>query len=426
MCPSSFKSFPTSLDMRSRSRYEVFSKKRIVVFLKQSRVNSFCCLSIFETNIPTVHFLYKDTVYKMVSVVKTSIIVALIGIAIYITDVYFAGGFCYRKDTVYNMASVVKISIVVALIGIAIYSADIYFAGGVCYSKVRLDGKTVIITGGNTGIGKETAIDLATRGAKVIIGCRSKERGENAVIDIKKQSGNDKVYLKLIDLSSFKSVRAFAKDVLDNEERLDILINNAGISMAEIDITEDGFEIQFQVNHLGHFLLTQMLIDLLKKSAPSRIINVSSLAHQWANISDFENSVKTRDYSATTGYRMSKLANIAYTKELSRRYSHSHVTAYSLHPGMVLTEIGRYFFLKYPYVGKAVNILEPLLRIPFKNSKEGAQTTICCAVEEGLEKFSGEYFSDCAVSKPSKDAGDDDFAKRLWDFSKKATNLETI
>ena len=330
------------------------------------------------------------------------------------------------KDTVYNMASVVKISVIVALVGIALYVADIYFTGGVCYSKVRLDGKTVIITGGNTGIGKETAIDLATRGAKVIIGCRSKERGEKAVIDIKKQSGNDEVYLKLIDLSSFKSVRAFAQDVLDTEERLDILINNAGIFMAPLDITEDGFEIHFQVNHLGHFLLTQMLIDLLKKSAPSRIINVSSLAHQWANISDYENAVKTGEYSAATAYGISKLANIAYTKELSRKYSHIHVTAYSLHPGMVQTEVGRHLFRKYPFLGIAIEILQPLLRIPFKNSKEGAQTTICCAVEEGLEKFSGEYFSDCAVSKTVKDAEDDDFAKRLWDFSMNATNLEKI
>ena len=326
----------------------------------------------------------------------------------------------------FEMASVVKISIIVALVGIAIYVADIYFAGGVCYSKVRLDGKTVIITGGNTGIGKETAIELATRGAKVIIGCRSKERGDKAVIDIKKQSGNDKVYLKLIDLSSFKSVRAFAQDVLETEERLDILINNAGIFKVPFQKTEDGFEMHFQVNHLGHFLLTQMLIDLLRKSAPSRIINVSSLAHRRANISNFENAVKTGVQSALDRYRLSKLANIGYTRELHRRYAASNVTSYSLHPGVIITDIQKHLFNEYPIVHKIVKSLMPVLNVFLKTKKEGAQTTICCAVEEGLEKFSGEYFSDCAVSKHSKDAKNvknDDFAKRLWDFSIKATNL---
>ena len=322
------------------------------------------------------------------------------------------------------MVSAVRISILISFISLGLYFADKFFAGGVCQSKARLDGKTVIITGGNTGIGKETAIDLASRGAKVIIGCRSRVRGEKALIDIKKESGSENVYLKIIDLSSFKSVREFAKDVLDSEDRLDILINNAGIFMVPFQKTEDGFELHFQVNHLGHFLLTQMLIDLLKKSAPSRIINVSSMAYSFATVEDFDNIGKEEKYSGSVAYSITKLANVVYTKELHRKYATSNITSYSLHPGVVETEVQRHLFDQYPILLKMVNLLRPVLKIFVKNAKEGAQTTICCAVEEGLEKFSGEFFSDCEVSSSTKAAQDENFAKRLWDFSMKATKLD--
>ena len=323
------------------------------------------------------------------------------------------------------MVSALRISIIVSFISLGLYFADIYFAGGICHSKSRLDGKTVIITGGNTGIGKETAIDLASRGAKVIIGCRSKERGEKALIDIKKESRSENVYLKMIDLSSFKSVRNFANDILDSEDRLDILINNAGIFMVEFGKAEDGFERHFQVNHLGHFLLTQMLIDLLKKSSPSRIINVSSMAYMGASISDLDNLGKEEHYGGISAYSLSKLANVVYTKELHRRYAVNNVTSYSLHPGVVETEVQRHLFERYPIIQYIVKALRPFLMIFAKNAKEGAQTTICCAVEEGLEKFSGEYFSDCAVAASSKDAQDESFGKKLWDFSMRATKVET-
>lgn len=322
------------------------------------------------------------------------------------------------------MTGIVKSSMVVAVLAVGLYFADVYFAGGVCKSKVRLDGKTVIITGANTGIGKETAIDLASRGARVIIGCRSKARGEQAVADIARESGNDNIYLKLIDLSSFKSVREFANDVLKTEERLDILINNAGMFMGPFQKTEDGFESHFQVNHLGHFLLTQMLIELLKKSAPSRIINVSSMAHSLAKQFDFEDIGKEEGYSPSFSYAISKLANIVHAQELSKRFSIENVTSYSLHPGCVLTEIDRHLKEMYPILVNLSKFIKPLMRIVLKNSKEGAQTTICCAVEQGLEELSGEYFTDCGVGRVSKHANDTDFGKKLWDFSMKATKLE--
>jgi len=322
------------------------------------------------------------------------------------------------------MTSAVRLSILVLSFSLGLYLVDKFFAGGICHSKARLDGKTVIITGGNTGIGKETAIDLASRGAKVIIGCRSKERGEKALIDIKKESGSKEVYLKLLDLSSFKSVRRFANSILDSEDRLDILINNAGVLMPPFEKTEDGFETHFQVNHLGHFLLTQMLIELLKKSAPSRIINVSSHVHYDVTVSDFYKIEERENYSASLAYSISKLANVVYTRELSRRYSMDKVTSYSLHPGVVSTDVLRNLFQQYPILETLMSVTKPLLMLFFKNSKEGAQTTICCAVEEGMEQFSGEYFSDCAMIAPSADAKNESFAKTLWDFSMQATKLD--
>ncbi|RXN04132.1 retinol dehydrogenase 13-like protein [Labeo rohita] len=169
-------------------------------------------------------------------------------------------------------------------LGVGLFALRRWLAGGVCRSKARLDGKTVLITGANTGIGKETAVDMAKRGARVILACRDMGRANKAAEEVRKRSGNDNVVVKMLDLNSLRSVRALAKDVQKTEDRLNILINNAGIMMCPHWRTEDGFEMQFGVNHLGHFLLTNLLLDLLKKSAPSRIVNVSSLAHESGKI----------------------------------------------------------------------------------------------------------------------------------------------
>ena len=326
-----------------------------------------------------------------------------------------------------TMAGLVKTSAIILVAAIAIYFADQYFSGGVCKSEARLDGKTVIVTGGNTGIGKETAIDLAARGAKVIIACRSRERGEKAVLEINRESGSEEVYLQMLDLASFKSVRAFAKRILETETRLDVLINNAGIYFAGsggLQRTEDGYEKHFQVNHLGHFLLTELLLDLLKKSAPSRIINVSSMVYMWASPRDLDNIHNETIYIRSTAYEISKLANIVHAKELSRRHSAKNVTAYSLHPGVIATEITRYFFYDHPYLQKLWEIIKPLRMIFFKTSKEGAQTTICLAVSEGIEKYSGNYFADCEITPLSPIADDKKFADKLWKYSMEATRLE--
>ncbi|XP_036390953.1 retinol dehydrogenase 12 [Megalops cyprinoides] len=303
--------------------------------------------------------------------------------------------------------------------GVGLVALRRWIAGGVCRSKARLDGKTVLITGANTGIGKETAVDLATRGARVILACRDMSRANAAAGEIRQRSGNGNVVVKMLDLASLQSVRNLAKDILENEERLDILINNAGVMMCPKWRTEDGFEMQFGVNHLGHFLLTNCLLDLLKRSTPSRIINVSSLAHEKGEI-HFDDINLDKDYCPQKSYRQSKLANVLFSQELAAHLEGTGVTVYSLHPGVIRTELGRHFWPMIP-LWKRI-IFQPLLLL-IKSPWEGAQTTIYCAVEESLEKTSGLYYSDCAPKEAAPQARDAATAKKLWDVSASMVGL---
>ncbi|XP_030273904.1 retinol dehydrogenase 13 [Sparus aurata] len=176
-----------------------------------------------------------------------------------------------------------------ALLGVALICLAVlrkWIAGGVCRCSVRLDGKTVLITGANTGIGKETSRDLARRGARVVMACRDLTRAEQAAEEIRQSTGNGNVVIRHLDLASVYSVKQFAKDFLDSEDRLDILINNAGVMMCPRWLTEDGFETQLAVNHLGHFLLTNLLLPKLKSSSPSRVVTVSSIAHRGGTTPD--------------------------------------------------------------------------------------------------------------------------------------------
>ena len=225
-----------------------------------------------------------------------------------------------------------------------LYAGKRYFQGPRCHSTKRLEGKTVVITGGNTGIGKETAVDLAKRGAKVIVGCRNMEKGKAALKEIQERSGSTDVFLEKLDLASLDSVRKFADSILKRASRLNILINNAGIMMCPYQKTKDGFEMQFGTNHLGHFLLTMLLLELIKKSAPSRIINVSSIGHTLGSGKiHFDDINFERDYTPYEAYFHSKLANVLFTRELSKRLEGSHVTVNSLHPGAVKTDLERHF-----------------------------------------------------------------------------------
>ncbi|KAL7848816.1 hypothetical protein SRHO_G00204410 [Serrasalmus rhombeus] len=294
-------------------------------------------------------------------------------------------------------------------------------SGARCKSKAKLHGKTVIVTGSNTGIGRETAVDLARRGARVILACRSQVRGEVAVAIVKRESRSSNVAFMQLDLASLKSVRAFAETFLKTEKRLDILINNAGIYMQ--GTTEDGLGLMFEVNHIGHFLLTNLLLDRLKECAPSRIVTVSSKFHERGNL-DFSLLSAHKEFGTGDSffdvlriYSHSKLCNVLFTHELAKRLQGTNVTCYSLHPGVINSELARH---SHPVLRK---IIKPIAAVFFKDVEAGAQTTLHCAVQEGIEGLSGQYFSNCAVKKVQPKARDDAVAKKLWEVSEKLCGL---
>ncbi|XP_032071730.1 dehydrogenase/reductase SDR family member 13-like [Thamnophis elegans] len=286
-----------------------------------------------------------------------------------------------------------------------------------CRNAVSLRGKTVLITGGNSGIGKATAVDLARRGARVILTCCDRVRGESAVYDIRRESGNSEVILMILDLKNLNSVRAFAQIFLKSEPRLDILINNAGV--VKCGQTIDDFNQNFQVNHLAHFLLTYLLLDRLKRCAPSRVVIVASNMHSFGEI-DFRTIHKPVEgmWQVIKSYSSSKLANILHARELANRLEGTNVTCYAVHPGFVQTEIAH----SHPrWVIWLLRTVKPFLR----GGKSGAQTSIYCATEEGIERLSGRYFVDCLPKVPWPQACDDQVAEKLWEFSELLLGLTT-
>ncbi|XP_044196412.1 retinol dehydrogenase 12 [Thunnus albacares] len=276
-------------------------------------------------------------------------------------------------------------------------------------SEDRLDGKTVIITGANTGIGKETARDLAGRGARIIMACRDLERAEEARSDILEDTGNENVVIRKLDLSDTRSIRAFAEIINKEEKQVNILINNAGIMMCPYSKTADGFEMQLGVNHLGHFLLTYLLLDLIKRSAPARIVVVASVAHTWTGL-HLDDINSDRSYDTMKAYGQSKLANVLFARSLAKQLQGTGVSVFSLHPGVVQSDLWR-------HQHQCIQVAVKIFRVFTKTTVEGAQTTIYCAVQPGLESQSGGYFSDCAPASCSRTASDDDLAQKLWDIS---------
>jgi NAD(P)-dependent dehydrogenase (short-subunit alcohol dehydrogenase family) len=277
-------------------------------------------------------------------------------------------------------------------------------------------GKLILITGGNTGIGKEAAVGLASAGARVVITSRNEQRGRAARQEIAERSGNDSVEVMPLDLASFRSIRSFAADVLDRFDHVDVLVNNAGLIHRRRAETEDGFETTFGVNHLGHFLLTDLLLDRLRASAPSRIVVVSSDAHKGARQGlDFDDLQSEHRYRWAKVYSKSKLANIYFARELSRRLESTGVTANALHPGFVRSEFGRGGDLG-PVYGFGIHYIAG----PFAISPEkGARTSIYLASSPDVEGATGGYYYRCQARAPSQQAQDDDAARRLWDASEK-------
>ncbi|KAH1030019.1 hypothetical protein HUJ05_003159 [Dendroctonus ponderosae] len=251
------------------------------------------------------------------------------------------------------------------------------FFSAACTSAARLDGKTAVITGCNTGIGKVTAKDFFERGARVIMACRDQQKAAAAADDIKASCQSTaklgELVIEPLDLTSLQSVRNCANTILDKEPSIDLLVNNAGIMICPEGKTEDGFETQFGTNHLGHFLFTVLLLPKISQSERSRIVTLSSIAHEQANI--------------------------------------DNVTTYSLHPGVIRTELGRHMRSTY---GSVASFIWSLFSWAVKTPEQGAQTTIYCSVDEKCANESGLYYAECAVKTPSQAASNKEDAKRLW------------
>ncbi|XP_023177896.2 retinol dehydrogenase 12-like isoform X2 [Drosophila hydei] len=298
------------------------------------------------------------------------------------------------------------------------------YQGGQFTEETDETGKVVIVTGANAGIGKETILELARRGATVYMACRDKSRAEEARKEIIKVTGNQKIYFLHLDLSSLASVRKFVADFKAEQNQLHILINNAGTFSGTRRLTKDGFEMQLGVNHLGHFLLTILLLDLLKKSSPSRIVNVSSIAHTIGKINvDDLNSEKSYDGGAA--YYQSKLAIVMFTRELAKRLAGTGVTVNSLHPGVVDTEILANYNVAQNRLIR-YNVIKPILWPFLKTPKSGAQTTIYAAIDPGLNDVTGQYFSDCKPKEVAKLAKDEKVIQFVWQESEKWTGAPKV
>ncbi|MEE9522441.1 MAG: SDR family oxidoreductase [candidate division NC10 bacterium] len=274
-------------------------------------------------------------------------------------------------------------------------------------------GKTCILTGAHTGSGKATALGLAKMGATVVMVCRSLERGEAAMAEIKRGSGNDSVSLLLADLSSRAAIHRLAADFKAKYPNLHVLINNAGIIPKKRTVAEDGLETQFAVNHVAYFLLTNLLLDQLKASAPSRIINVSSQVHNGASI-DFDDLQSERSYSPTRVYGWTKLANVLFTYELAHRLEGTRVTVNCLHPGTVATN------MLADYMPGGLRFLAKMIGV---SSEEGAQTSLFLATSPEVEGVSGKYFVNQGAVHSSKASYDKTAARRLWQVSAELTGL---
>ncbi len=276
-----------------------------------------------------------------------------------------------------------------------------------------MDGRTVVVTGANSGVGKATAVALAGTGAETLITARSEQRGRQALADIRRASGSDRVHLVVFDLGDLASVRRGADQILEQCPRIDVLVNNAGLVQSERAETVDGFEATFAINHLGPFLLTQLLTERLVGSAPARVVNVASTAHQGARHGlDFDDLQSTRHYRGMQAYSRSKLANILFTNELARRLAGSGVTANSLHPGTVATGFARDDDAK-GFLAFGVKIIKPFILTPEK----GARTSVYLATSPDVADVTGQYFVKCQARTPSPAAQDVAAATLLWSVS---------
>lgn len=267
--------------------------------------------------------------------------------------------------------------------------------------------QVALITGANTGIGRVTARELAKQGFHVFVACRSRERTQALLDEVHRVAPEASIEWLALDLASLASVRQCAQAFLARDLPLHLLINNAGLAGAKGQ-TEEGFELAFGVNHLGHFLLTKLLLERIQSSAPARIVTVASRAHYRAKGLDWEALREpTKTVSAIDEYSVSKLANVLFSAELGRRLQGTGVTSYSLHPGVVATEVWR--SLPWP--------LDALVKLFLISPERGAATSLHCALAVDLARETGLYYDDCRPRTPSRVARDAALAAELWQSS---------
>ena len=281
----------------------------------------------------------------------------------------------------------------------------------------NMTGKTCLITGATSGIGRATARALAEMGAQLMLVARDRSRGEETCGEIQRGTGNRQVELMIADLSSQQSIRELAAEYLASNRPLHVLINNAGVVNTSRSLTTDGIETVFAVNHLAYFLLTHLLLDRLTQSAPARIVNVASDAHRFGGI-NFDDLQGARRYRIMRIYGQSKLANILFTYELARRLTGTGVTVNCLHPGAVGTRLGH-------NNGAWARAIIGLLRPFFRTSEQGAATSIFLASSPTVEDVTGKYFSNSRETRSSKASYDAAAAQRLWDISAQMTGVES-
>jgi NAD(P)-dependent dehydrogenase (short-subunit alcohol dehydrogenase family) len=265
--------------------------------------------------------------------------------------------------------------------------------------------KVILITGSTDGIGRQTAVELAALGATVLVHGRNPARGKTVVEEIQTSTGNKKVDLFIADLASLKQVRELAAEVQRRYDRLDVLLNNAGVFMNERKLTEDGFEMTYAVNHLAPFLLTNLLLGLLKKTTPSRIVTVSSVAHTRGRL-DFENLQAEKTFGGYYAYALSKLANVLFAYQLARQLEGTGVTSNCLHPGVIGTKLLRSGF-----------------NMPGASTADGAETLIHLASSPDVEHVTGKYFQNKISISSSPVTYDETLQRELWKVSQKQTGL---
>jgi NAD(P)-dependent dehydrogenase (short-subunit alcohol dehydrogenase family) len=280
---------------------------------------------------------------------------------------------------------------------------------------VDLTNKTVLVTGATSGIGLEACVKLARMGADLVMVARDRARGEAAVADVERRGGAGRPSLMLCDFASQKSIRALAGEFRRAHSRLHILVNDAGSVSPDRELTEDGIERTFAVNHLGYFLLTNLLLDLLKKSAPARVVNVASINH-WMGTMDLDDPGFEKGYSIMKAYNRSKLGNVLFTRELARRLQGSGVTVNCLHPGAVASNIWSHaMWWARPFLSIA-----KLLMIP---AVKGGEAIVFLATSPEVEGKTGGYYERNSLFPASRIARDEALAAKLWEVSAKMVKL---